>query len=134
MKRRELVAVIDDDESVRESLPDLIRELGFDAVSFASAEETINSSLLTLISCFVVDVNMPSMSGPDFFASLQNSARATPFVFITARVDERVRNRLLKNGAVACLYKPFSDEEFLAALTAALLRLPGEQSFPRKPG
>ena len=115
-----LVSVVDDDESVRESLPDLLRELGFAVEAFASAGEFLASDHVGRTRCLVLDVAMPGMSGPEVQAELARRGGAIPIVFITARQDERVRPRVLAAGAVACLFKPFSDTALLAAVNAAL--------------
>jgi FixJ family two-component response regulator len=120
MAMRPLISVVDDDESVRESLPDLLRELGFAAEAFSSAEEFLASDCLGQTRCLVLDVTMPGMSGPDLQQELTRRRQEIPIVFITAHRDEGVRPRLLERGAVECLYKPFSDTALLDALNEAL--------------
>ena len=115
-----LISVVDDDESVRESLPDLLREFGFAAEAFSSAEEFLASDCLGRTRCLVLDVTMPGMSGPDLQQELTRRRREIPIVFITAHRDEGVRPRLLERGAAECLFKPFSDTALLEALNAAL--------------
>lgn len=115
-----LISVVDDDESVRESLPDLLRELGFAAEAFSSAEEFLASDCLGQTKCLVLDVTMPGMSGPDLQQELTRRRQEIPIVFITAHRDEGVRPRLLERGAVECLFKPFSDTALLEALNTAL--------------
>lgn len=115
-----LVSIVDDDESVRESLPDLLRELGFMAQAFASAEEFLSSDFVDQTRCLVLDVAMPSMSGPDLQRALMRRGQEIPIVYITAHRDEAVRPRLLEQGAVECLFKPFSDTALLQAVNAAL--------------
>jgi FixJ family two-component response regulator len=117
---RLLVAVIDDDESVRESLPDLLREFGFAARPFASAEEFLASDCIDQTRCLILDIVMPGMSGPDLQRELRLRRQHIPIVFITAHADEHVRPRLLAQGAVACLSKPFSEKALLEAINAAL--------------
>jgi FixJ family two-component response regulator len=119
-----LVSVVDDDESVRESLPDLLRELGFAAEAFASGQEFLASDHVGRVRCLVLDVAMPGMSGPELQEELARRGRAIPIVFITAQQDEGVRSRLLAAGAVACLSKPFSDTALLDAVNTALWRSP----------
>jgi FixJ family two-component response regulator len=114
-----LVTVVDDDESVRESLPDLLRELGFDVEVFASAEEFLGSDRVDEARCLVLDVGLPGLSGPDLQEELARRGRAIPTVFITAQHDEDIRARVLAAGAVACLFKPFSDTALHAAVHAA---------------
>jgi FixJ family two-component response regulator len=115
-----LVVVIDDDESVRESLPDLLREVGHKVETFSSAEEFLASGDLGRTKCLVLDVAMPGMSGPGLQRELQRRGRAIPVVFITAHGDETMRPRLLQQGAVDCLFKPFSETALIAAIGSAL--------------
>ena len=117
---RSLVTVVDDDESVRESLPDLLREFGFDAEAFSSARAFLASDVVSDTSCLLLDVAMPGMSGPELQQELIRLRRDIPIVFITAGGDESVRPRLLAEGAVECLFKPFSETALLDALNAAL--------------
>lgn len=119
MSERPLVCVVDDDESVRESLPDLLREFGFEARPFSYARTFLDSDCLAVCGCLILDIAMPEMSGPDLQRELKRQGRDIPIVFITAHVDERVRKRALEQGAVACLYKPFSQADLLTALHAA---------------
>ena len=120
MGKRSLVSVVDDDESVRESLPDLLRELGFAAQAFSSAEAFLASEVVSETSCLLLDVAMPGMSGPDLQEELIRRQQEIPIVFITANGDKTVRPRLLAQGAVECLFKPFSDTALRDALNAAL--------------
>lgn len=120
MAMRPLISVVDDDESVRESLPDLLREFGFAAETFSSAEEFLASDCLGRTRCLVLDVTMQGMSGPDLQRELTRRRHEIPIVFVTAHRDEGVRPRLLERGAVECLFKPFSDTALLEALNAAL--------------
>jgi FixJ family two-component response regulator len=118
MVERPLVSVVDDDESVRESLPDLLRELGYAVRAFSSAEEFLASDCVGETRCLILDIAMPSMSGPDLQRELTLSAREIPIVFITAQADETLRPRSLEQGAVECLFKPFSDTALFEALNA----------------
>jgi FixJ family two-component response regulator len=113
------VSVVDDDESVRESLPDLLRALGFEAQAFPSAEEFLASDSVGQTRCLILDVAMPGMSGPDLQRELKRRRQEIPIVFITAHGGETVRPCLLEQGAVECLFKPFSDTALLEALNAA---------------
>jgi len=115
-----LVSVVDDDESVRESLPDLLRALGFAVQAFSSAEEFLASNYVDKTNCLILDVAMPGMTGPDLQRELKLRRQEIPIVFITARKDETIRPRLIELGAVDCLFKPFSDTALLAALNVAL--------------
>jgi FixJ family two-component response regulator len=120
MQQRAFIAIVDDDESVREALPDLIRELGYDAGAFSSAEEFLVSDQVSKTDCLLLDVSMPGMTGPDLQRALLQLGHEIPVVFITAHGDDNVRRRLREQGAVECLLKPFSDTALLDALKAAL--------------
>ena len=120
MSKRSLVSVVDDDESVRESLPDLLRQFGFAAQAFSSAEAFLASEVVSETSCLILDIAMPGMSGPDLQQELMRRRQEIPIVFITANGDRTVRPRLLAQGAVECLFKPFSETALLDALNAAL--------------
>jgi FixJ family two-component response regulator len=120
MDRRPLVAIVDDSESVRESLPDLLEQSGFAAEAFPSAEAFLESERLRGTDCLVLDVGLPGMSGPDLQRELIRRGSAIPIVFITAQGDASLRPRLVARGAVACLFKPFSDTELIEAMKAAL--------------
>ena len=118
--RRSLVTVVDDSVSVRESLPDLLRQSGFDVEAFGLAEAFLESEALDRTSCLILDVGLPGMSGPDLQLELTRRRLTVPIVFITAQGDASLRPRLLARGAVACLFKPFSDTALLDALAVAL--------------
>jgi FixJ family two-component response regulator len=120
MVRRALITVVDDDESVRESLPDLLREFGFEAQTFSSAEDFLASESIAETRCLVLDVAMPGMSGPDLQRELTRRDHSIPIVFITGQRDEAVRPRLIAQGAVDCLFKPFEPTDLLQALNTAL--------------
>jgi FixJ family two-component response regulator len=117
---RSLVSIVDDDESVRESLPDLVRQFGFAARAFPSAEAFLASEFVSQTSCLILDVAMPGMSGPDLQRELASRRQMIPIVFITASGDRAIRPRLLSQGAIECLFKPFSETALLDALNAAL--------------
>jgi FixJ family two-component response regulator len=118
--QRQLLSVVDDDESMRESLPDLIREFGFAARSFSSAEEFLSSGSVDENSCLILDISMPGMSGPDLHLELKRRGKTIPVIFITGQSDEIIRRRVLEQGAAGFLLKPFSDLALLAAIQAAL--------------
>src|SRR5262245_28853968 len=122
MTPRPLVAVVDDSESVRESLPALLQYVGFAVQAFSSAEAFLSSDARNEISCLVLDVGLPGMSGPDLQVELARRGDVTPIVFITARTDPSLRARVLDLGAAACLFKPFSDDAVLEAVNGALAR------------
>jgi FixJ family two-component response regulator len=117
---RPLVSVVDDDESVRESLPDLLAEFGFAARAFSSAEAFLASDYVDQTHCLILDVAMPGMTGPELQQELKLSRREIPIVFITAQREESVRPHVLEQGAIACLFKPFSDTALLEAVNSAL--------------
>jgi FixJ family two-component response regulator len=114
------IAVIDDDESVRESLPDLIGTFGYAAKAFFSAEEYLASDLVDQTECLVLDIEMPGMSGIELQQELTRRGRSIPTVFITAHGDEQFCQRLRRSGSVECLLKPFTDTALLDALDAVL--------------
>jgi FixJ family two-component response regulator len=117
---RLLLTVVDDDESVRASLPDLIEEFGFAARAFSSAEEFLSSGCADGTSCLILDIAMPGMSGPELHQELKRRGEEIPTIFITGQKDERIRARVLEQGAVGFLIKPFSDAALLAAIKSAL--------------
>jgi FixJ family two-component response regulator len=117
---RLLVSVVDDDESVRESLPDLLREMGFAARAFSSAGEFLESDTVLRTECLILDLAMPGMSGPELQRELKLREIRTPIIFITANQDEAVRRDTVAQGAVDCLLKPFTDTILLSALNSAL--------------
>ena len=118
--QRSLVSVVDDDESVRESLPDLLKTCGFMVQAFSSAEEFLASELVGQTKCLILDIAMPGMTGPDLQQELRRRRQEIPIVYITAREDEAVRPRMLEQGAVECLFKPFSETALLEAINTAL--------------
>ena len=117
--KRPLVSVIDDDESVRESLPDMLRLSGYLVRPFSSAEEFLASDCVGKTKCLILDIAMPGMTGPDLQQKLTVRGQEIPIIFITAQADETLRTRLLEQGAVECLLKPFSDAALFEALNAA---------------
>jgi FixJ family two-component response regulator len=117
---RSLVSVVDDDMSVREALPDLLRQFGFAAEAFSSAEAFLASDVVSETSCLLLDIAMPGMSGPDLQQKLKRRRETIPIVFITANGDRTLRPSLLARGAVECLVKPFSEAALLDAVRAAL--------------
>jgi FixJ family two-component response regulator len=113
---RPLVSVVDDDESVRESLPDLLQEFGFATRTFSSAEEFLASDYVGPTRCLILDIAMPGMTGPELRQELIRRRQGIPTIFITGNRDKTVRPRLIELGAVECLFKPFSDTALLDAL------------------
>jgi FixJ family two-component response regulator len=117
---RSLVAIVDDDESVRESVPDLLRQFGFEAKAFESAEALLLSDRMDAIDCLILDIVMPGMSGPDLQQELAHRGHRIPIVFISAQGDPGTRTRVLAAGAAAVLAKPFSEADLLEAINGAL--------------
>ena len=115
-----LISVVDDDESVRESLPDLLRECGYVVEAFASAQHLLASDSIGRTCCLILDIGMPGMSGPELWEELKRRGHDIPIIFITAQSDDALRGRLLAQGAAGCLFKPFSESDLLGALRAAL--------------
>ena len=115
-----LLSVVDDDESVRESLPDLLREFGFAVRAFSSAREFLSSDYLDETRCLILDVAMPGMSGLDLQLELKRRGKEIPIIFITGQKDEDVQKQAFRQGAVKFLSKPFSDNALLDAVNAAL--------------
>src|SRR5215208_2307218 len=109
MSRPLLVSVVDDDESVRESLPDFLRQFGFAAEAFPSAEAFLASDVASTTSCLLLDIAMPGMSGPELQEELIRRRQEIPIVFITGHADSTLWPRLIARGAVECLPKPFSE-------------------------
>jgi FixJ family two-component response regulator len=120
MSTRALVSVVDDNESVRESLPDLLQQSGMDVEAFASAEAFLDSPATRQTNCLILDVGLPGMSGPDLQQELKRQGRHIPIIFITAQGDKSLRPQLIGRGAVAVLFKPFSDTALLDAVNDAL--------------
>jgi len=120
MNPRLLVSIVDDDESIRESLPGLLKEFGFASETFSSAEEFLASDGISRSQCLILDIAMPGMRGPELQQELNRLKFKTPIIFITGHRDETERSRLIERGAIACLIKPFSDAAMLDALNSEL--------------
>jgi FixJ family two-component response regulator len=120
MNPSSLVSIVDDDESVRESLPDLLKEFGFASQAFASAQEFLLSEGIARTQCLILDVAMPGMNGPELQEELSRRKIKIPIIFITGHRDATLQSRLIEQGAIACLIKPFSDAAMLEALNSAL--------------
>jgi FixJ family two-component response regulator len=115
-----LVSIVDDDESVRESLPDLLREFGFAVRAFSSAQEFLASGCVDETRCLILDIAMPGISGPELQQELKRLGREIPIIFITGQKDETTRAQVLQQGAAGFLLKPFSDAALLGAIKTAL--------------
>ena len=117
---RPLLSIVDDDESMRESLPDLIKEFGFATRTFSSAEEFLSSGSVDQSSLLILDIAMPGMTGPELYQELKRRGEKIPVIFITGQKDETIRAQVLAQGAAGFLLKPFTDSALLAAIKAAL--------------
>jgi FixJ family two-component response regulator len=116
-----LISVVDDDHSIRESLRGLLESLGFAVETFPSAQTFLDSKWLATTDCLILDVRMPGMRGPDLQRELCRLGHDIPTVFITAHGDEDIRPRVLSEGAIDCLLKPFSEAALLGAIHKALV-------------
>ena len=116
-----LISVVDDDESLRESLEGLLKSLGYGVEVFSSAEGFLNSDALEKTDCLILDVRMPGMSGPDLQRWLMENQNLVPIIFITAHGDEDVISRVMADGAVDCLLKPFTEDSLLSAINLSLV-------------
>jgi FixJ family two-component response regulator len=119
--KRSIVSVVDDDESIRESLPDLLNEFGYPVRTFSSAVEFLASDALEQTKCLLLDIAMPVMTGIELQAELKRQDKRIPIIFITATQDEALRARVVELGAIACLGKPFSDTALLEALRSVMI-------------
>ena len=115
-----IISIVDDDDSVRNSLDDLIRSIGFQTQGFASAEAFLNSNGARNTACLILDVRMPGMNGLDLQRQIVTANWRIPIIFITSHADDDARARALDAGAVAFLYKPFREKELVDAIDAAL--------------
>lgn len=120
MSHGSLITVVDDDESLREALPHLLHELGFGVQAFSSGEAFLASEWVTRTRCLILDIAMPGMSGPDVYRELKRRGHHIPTIFITGHGDASARPRLIEQGAVDCLFKPFTEAALIDALSAAL--------------
>ena len=117
---RPFIVVVDDDQSVRESLPDLLHECGYSVIAFASAEDFLGSSVVEMTDCLILDYAMPGMSGLELQRELTRRGKPVPIVFITGNEDDSIRPSVVAAGAVDCLFKPFSERQLLDAVNTAL--------------
>jgi FixJ family two-component response regulator len=120
MKRALLISVVDDDASLRESVQGLLESLGYAAATFPSAESFLISKVRAETDCLILDVRMPGMSGPALQSELLARNQSLPIIFITAHGDEDVVSRVMTDGAVECLFKPFSGVALLKTIDRAL--------------
>jgi FixJ family two-component response regulator len=115
-----LISVVDDDESIRESLDGLLKSLGYETAVFSSAESFLSSESLAKTACLILDVRMPGMSGPELQQHLIDRHQEIPTIFITSHGTEDMIARVFANGAVSCLLKPFGEDSLLEAISKAL--------------
>jgi len=117
---RPLVSVVDDDESVRESLPDLLNEFGYSVRAFSSGIDFLASDVLDQTRCLILDIAMPNITGIELQAELKRRGKQIPIIFITATREERIRARVVELGAARCLTKPFTEAALLEALRSVI--------------
>jgi FixJ family two-component response regulator len=115
-----LIGVVDDDESVRDALSSLIRSAGYRCALFPSAQDFLDSGRLDETDCALLDVRMPGLNGLELQTKLRQSGSSIPVIFVTAQPDEQIRERALRDGAIAFFGKPFNDEALLASIRTAL--------------
>jgi FixJ family two-component response regulator len=120
MGKAPLIAIVDDDVMVCEATQDLVETFGFNARTFTSADDFLNSDCVPGTSCLIADVQMPGTSGLQLHRKLRSRGRHTPVIFITAFPDRRVRERALHGGAIAYLPKPFDGESLRSCICSAL--------------
>ena len=119
-KKKALISIVDDDESVRQATQGLIRSAGFAAQCFASAEDFLASDCLLRTDCVIADVQMSGMSGVDLYHHLVNSDRHIPLILITAYPDDRAKLRALSAGVAGYFVKPFHEDDLLKCVDACL--------------
>jgi FixJ family two-component response regulator len=127
VKKQELrcgavISIVDDDPSMREAMSGLVRSLGFDAVTFSSAEDFLQSDQIDGTSCLITDVQMPGVSGVELQSRLISRGRPVPIIFVTASPERRIEAQVRSAGAVGFLSKPFDDETLIECLDQALGR------------
>ena len=117
-----MIAILDDDESVRESLVGLVESVGYDVAFFSSAEEFLSLAHVDQFACLIFDVRLPGMSGLQLYCQLRAEHPRIPTVFITAHPDAAVQSRAFAEGAEAFLYKPFEPKALLDAVRTAVAK------------
>jgi FixJ family two-component response regulator len=120
LSQLEIISIVDDDESVREAMEELVSLLGYGALTFASAEEFLESGTVTRTSCLILDMQMPGLSGLELQSRLISQGHKTPTIFITALPCERIRDCALAAGAIGLLRKPFRERDLVQLISAAL--------------
>lgn len=121
MPQAHVIAILDDDASLRDAVVDLISSVGFEAYGFESAESFLRSPQVDTISCLITDVQMPGMTGPELQRHLLAQGRVLPIIFITAFPEKNTRARVTEAGALAYLEKPFDGATLLGFLQSAML-------------
>jgi len=114
------LAIIDDDESVRNGMKNLIRALGYTADAFDSAKAFLESNLIQTVSCLITDVHMRGMSGVELQQHLSAAGHRTPIIFVTAQPNDATRAHVIRDGAIGYLSKPLGEQSFMACLAKAL--------------
>jgi FixJ family two-component response regulator len=122
LKDTSVIAVVDDDQSVREALENLISSVGFEVKLFASAEDFLDSDTSLQTDCAILDVRLPGISGLELQQRLATDGQSIPVIIITAQGDDKTQDKAVAGGAIAFLRKPFKEEVLLAALESALKR------------
>jgi FixJ family two-component response regulator len=125
LRKQPVIAIVDDDESVREALTSLIRSLGYGAVAFECGEDLLKSKRRSGLACMIADVQMPGMTGPELYNHLVASGAPIPTILITAYPDKRAQERALQAGVIGYLAKPFSEEDLIACIASTLGRSSG---------
>jgi FixJ family two-component response regulator len=115
-----LVAIVDDDQAVRDAIRGLLRSVGFAAQAFSSAQEFLSSANISRVACLVADVNMPNMSGPDLHQKLLIQGQAIPTILITAYPNDNDQARAIQTGVLCYLTKPFDEDDLLNCIRDAL--------------
>jgi FixJ family two-component response regulator len=116
-----VISIVDDNQSVREAIESLVRSLGYDAVTFCSAEEFIGSGHVKITACLITDIQMPGLSGVELHDRLVSDGHRMPVIFVTAFPDDRMQGRLLEGGAIGYLAKPFREDHLIERLNVALM-------------
>ena len=120
LSKTTVIAVVDDDEAVREAVAGLLKSFGYSAVAFARAEDFLNSDRRHQTACLIADVQMPGMTGPDLYSRLVAAGNPIPTILITAYPDQKVRSRALNSGVRCYLSKPFLEKDLMACIESAL--------------
>ena len=115
-----VISIVDDDESVRTAMQDMVESFGFTVGTFGSADEFLQSDRLRDTACLILDIQMPGMSGLELYNRLIAAGHRIPTMFVTAFPDTRVHDRLLQAGAICCLTKPFDRNDLLSCINSSL--------------